>query len=106
MGRLRGRRGHRQLPASTAVGPAHDGPDAGPAGLLREGPHEEHAMIRVGLIGCGRIGRVHADSIDVPPHAQLAHVYDPFEAAAREVGTRFGAAWGTDVDAVLDDATI
>jgi myo-inositol 2-dehydrogenase/D-chiro-inositol 1-dehydrogenase len=63
-------------------------------------------MIRVGLIGCGRIGRVHADSIDVHPRAQLAHVYDPFEAAAREVGTRFGAAWGTDLDAVLDDATI
>jgi myo-inositol 2-dehydrogenase / D-chiro-inositol 1-dehydrogenase len=63
-------------------------------------------MIRLGLIGCGRIGRVHAESIDAHPRAQLVRVYDPDEAAGREVGTRFGAAWGTDVDAVLDDATI
>ncbi len=63
-------------------------------------------MIRLGLIGCGRIGRVHADSIDVHPRAQLVRVYDPVETAAREVGTRFGAAWGTDVGAVIDDPTI
>src|SRR5919204_4339481 len=63
-------------------------------------------MVRLGLIGCGRIGRVHADSIDVHPRAELAHVYDPVEAAAREVGTRFGAAWGTDVDAVITDPSI
>ena len=48
-------------------------------------------MLRLGLIGCGRIGRVHADSVDVHPRAELAHVYDPFEAAAREVGARYGA---------------
>jgi myo-inositol 2-dehydrogenase / D-chiro-inositol 1-dehydrogenase len=63
-------------------------------------------MVRLGLIGCGRIGRVHADSIDVHPHAELARVYDPFEDAAREVGTRFGADWGTDVGAVIDDPSI
>jgi myo-inositol 2-dehydrogenase/D-chiro-inositol 1-dehydrogenase len=63
-------------------------------------------MLRLGLIGCGRIGRVHADSVDVHPRAELAHVYDPFEAAAREVGARYGAAWGTDVDAVIDDPSI
>ena len=63
-------------------------------------------MVRLGLIGCGRIGRVHADSIDVHPRAELAVVYDPIEAAAREVGTRYGAAWGTDVDAVIDDPSI
>jgi myo-inositol 2-dehydrogenase/D-chiro-inositol 1-dehydrogenase len=63
-------------------------------------------MVRLGVIGCGRIGRVHADSIDVHPRAQLARVYDPVEAAAHEVGTRFGAEWGTDVDAVIDDPAI
>ena len=63
-------------------------------------------MVRLGVIGCGRIGRVHADSIDVHPRAELAHVYDPFENAAREVGTRFGAEWGTDVDAVIEDPSI
>lgn len=63
-------------------------------------------MVRLGVIGCGRIGRVHADSVDVHPRAELARVYDPFEAAAREVGTQFGADWGTDVDAVIDDPSI
>ena len=58
-------------------------------------------MVRLGVLGCGRIGRVHADSIDVHPRAELACVCDPFEDAAREVGARFGAEWGTDVDAVI-----
>jgi myo-inositol 2-dehydrogenase / D-chiro-inositol 1-dehydrogenase len=63
-------------------------------------------MVRLALIGCGRIGRVHADSIDVHPRAEFAYVYDPVEDAAREVGSRFGAPWGTDVDAVFDDASV
>jgi myo-inositol 2-dehydrogenase/D-chiro-inositol 1-dehydrogenase len=63
-------------------------------------------MVRLGVIGCGRIGRVHADSIDVHPRAELAHVYDPFEDAARAVGNRFGVDWGTDVDVVLGDPSI
>jgi myo-inositol 2-dehydrogenase/D-chiro-inositol 1-dehydrogenase len=63
-------------------------------------------MVRLGLIGCGRIGRVHADSVNVHPRAELAHVYDPLEAAAAEVGSRFGAPWGTDVAAVIDDPSI
>jgi myo-inositol 2-dehydrogenase / D-chiro-inositol 1-dehydrogenase len=63
-------------------------------------------MMRLGVIGCGRIGRVHADSIAVHPRAQLARVYDPVAAAAQEVGTRFGAEWGTDLDAVVDDPSM
>jgi myo-inositol 2-dehydrogenase/D-chiro-inositol 1-dehydrogenase len=63
-------------------------------------------MVRIGLIGCGRIGRVHADSVTVHPRAELAHVVDPFEASAREVGERFGAPWSTDVDAVFDDPSV
>lgn len=54
-------------------------------------------MVRLGVIGCGRIGRVHTDSIDIHPRAELARVYDPFDAAARDVGTAFGAEWGSDV---------
>jgi myo-inositol 2-dehydrogenase / D-chiro-inositol 1-dehydrogenase len=63
-------------------------------------------MVRLGLIGCGRIGRVHADSIDVHPRAELAAVCDPFEDAAREVGTRYGTTWGSDVAAIIGDASI
>jgi radical SAM protein with 4Fe4S-binding SPASM domain len=49
-------------------------------------------LIRFALFGAGRIGRVHADSIDVHPRAQLAWVYDPIESAAREVAKRYGVA--------------
>jgi myo-inositol 2-dehydrogenase / D-chiro-inositol 1-dehydrogenase len=60
-------------------------------------------LIRFALFGAGRIGRVHADSIDVHPRAQLAWVYDPIESAAREVAERYGAATAPTVDAALDD---
>ena len=63
-------------------------------------------MVRLGVIGCGRIGRVHADSIDVHPRAELAAVYDPVPDAAREVGSRFDTEWSTDVDAVIEDPSI
>jgi len=63
-------------------------------------------LIRFALFGCGRIGRVHADSIDVHPRAELAWVYDPIESAALEVGKRYGAATAPDVDAAMDDPNV
>jgi myo-inositol 2-dehydrogenase / D-chiro-inositol 1-dehydrogenase len=60
-------------------------------------------LIRFALFGCGRIGRVHADSIDVHPRAELAWVYDPIESAALEVAERYSAATAPTVDAALDD---
>ncbi len=63
-------------------------------------------MIRFALFGCGRIGRVHADSIDVHPRAELAWVYDPIESAALEVGKRYGAATASAVDAAMDDSSV
>jgi len=63
-------------------------------------------LIRFALFGCGRIGRVHADSIDVHPQAELAWVYDPIESAALEVGKRYGAATAPDVDAAMDDPNV
>jgi myo-inositol 2-dehydrogenase/D-chiro-inositol 1-dehydrogenase len=63
-------------------------------------------LIRFGLFGCGRIGRVHADSIDVHPQAQLAWVYDPIESAAQEVAKRYGVASAPSVDAAIDDPSV
>ena len=60
-------------------------------------------MIRFALFGAGRIGRVHADSIDVHSRAELAWVYDPIESAALEVAKRYGAATAPTVDAAIDD---
>ncbi|GAA1079762.1 inositol 2-dehydrogenase [Tsukamurella spumae] len=57
--------------------------------------------MRIAVLGCGRIGRVHADSVAASARAELAWVFDPVESSAREVGERYGAAWATDVETVL-----
>ena len=63
-------------------------------------------MVRFALFGCGRIGQVHADSIAVHPRAELAWVCDPMEQPARALAERYGAASGSDVDAVLADPLV
>ena len=63
-------------------------------------------MIRFALFGCGRIGRVHADSIDVHPRAELAWVYDPIESAAQEVAKQYGASTAPSVDAAMEDPSV
>jgi myo-inositol 2-dehydrogenase / D-chiro-inositol 1-dehydrogenase len=63
-------------------------------------------VIRFALFGAGRIGRVHADSIDVHPQAELAWVYDPIESAALAVAKRYGAATAPSVNAAIDDPTV
>ncbi|HVD80993.1 MAG TPA: inositol 2-dehydrogenase [Propionibacteriaceae bacterium] len=63
-------------------------------------------MIRFALFGCGRIGRVHADSIDVHPQAELAWVYDPIESAAQEVAKQYGASTAPSVDAAMEDPSV
>jgi len=63
-------------------------------------------VIRFALFGCGRIGRVHADSIDVHPRAELAWVYDPIESAAQEVAKQYGASTAPSVDAAMEDPSV
>lgn len=43
-------------------------------------------MIRIALLGCGRIGKMHAATIVRAENAELAAVYDPVGAAADEIG--------------------
>lgn len=47
-------------------------------------------MIRFALLGCGRIGAMHAQNLATVPGGQLATVYDPVAEAARAVAERFG----------------
>jgi myo-inositol 2-dehydrogenase / D-chiro-inositol 1-dehydrogenase len=62
--------------------------------------------MRIGLFGCGRIGRVHAASLAANPRTELAVAYDPFEAAAGEVVAQHGGIASTDPQVILDDETI
>ncbi len=60
-------------------------------------PSERLPAMRFGLFGCGRIGRVHADSVAHHPRAELAMVYDPIAAAGDEVAATYGGTATTDV---------
>ena len=66
-------------------------------------------MINIGILGCGRIGQVHAGSIARLPSARVAAVSDAFPDAARALAAKTGAVVQTtdavianpDVDAVI-----
>lgn len=65
--------------------------------------------IRIGLLGAGRIGRVHASALGRIERAKLVAVHDPIDAAAEEVSRAAGARMASseeildaaDIDAVL-----
>ncbi|MDB5894519.1 MAG: Inositol 2-dehydrogenase [Rhodoferax sp.] len=63
-------------------------------------------MIRVGIIGCGRIGQVHALSVEKNRGCTLHSVYDPGEAHARAMAERFGASVAVSPEAMFADAAI
>ena len=63
-------------------------------------------MVGIGVLGCGRIGRVHARNIAAHPRARLVACYDPAVDAATAVATEYGAQHFASVDAVLADAGV
>jgi inositol 2-dehydrogenase len=65
------------------------------------------ARVRVGLIGLGRMGQIHAAALASRcPSVDLVCVVDADEARAAAVAARHGVAWSTDPDHVFDDPTI
>ncbi|WP_439615798.1 inositol 2-dehydrogenase [Shinella sp.] len=46
-------------------------------------------MTRIALLGCGRIGKMHAATVVRAKGAELTAVYDPVAAAAEEIGQRY-----------------
>ena len=65
--------------------------------------------LRFGLLGAGRIGKVHAKAVAANPDARLAAVADPAEGAASDIAERYGCEMrtleaieaATDIDAVV-----
>ena len=58
-------------------------------------------MIRIAVLGVGRIGRMHAENIHAHPRARLAGVYDVIDAAAEEMSKKLGVPAFGSVDEVL-----
>ena len=61
--------------------------------------------VRFGLLGAGRIGKVHAKAITSNPKAQLVAVADAFEKAASDLAAQYGSDIRT-VDKILQSADI
>lgn len=63
-------------------------------------------MVRIAVLGCGRIGRMHAANIAAHPRAELAGVFDVHRPAAEEVAASLGARLFDSAEAVLADADV
>ncbi len=63
-------------------------------------------MLRVALLGAGRIGQVHARSIVESGEAELAWVCDPVEAAASSLAGRYGAKASPEPGDAIGDASV
>lgn len=61
--------------------------------------------VRFGLLGAGRIGKVHAKAIGSNPKAKLVAVADPMADAASAIATQYGAEV-RDIDTILASADI
>lgn len=61
-------------------------------------------MIKVGLLGAGRIGKVHAKSIDADPRSQLVAVSDVNLEGAQQLAAAYGASARTTADIIADPA--
>ena len=62
-------------------------------------------MLRIGILGCGRIGQVHARSIKALEGARVVAVADAIPAAAQALATTTGAEV-RDVDAILSASDV
>lgn len=48
-------------------------------------------MVRIGIIGAGRMGNAHAGNLSGIPDVKIAAVYDPKESAAKAMNEKYGA---------------
>lgn len=63
-------------------------------------------MLRIAVIGAGRIGHVHARSVANHPDAQLVLVCDPIGDAAEKLAAQYGARSCKEADEVFADAEV
>jgi len=61
-------------------------------------------MFRIAVIGCGRIGKMHADIVASLEGCRLSVVYDPVEAASLEVSQKHQCHMAKNVEEAMDNA--
>jgi myo-inositol 2-dehydrogenase/D-chiro-inositol 1-dehydrogenase len=63
-------------------------------------------MLGVAVLGCGRIGRIHARNLARHPRARLVMVFDVLPQAAQQVATELGVKAVRDVEEALTDPKV
>ena len=63
-------------------------------------------MVKFAVLGCGRIGRMHAQNLARHPRAELTWVYDIADAAAAGAASATGARKAGEVDQILEDREV
>ncbi|HZP92001.1 MAG TPA: inositol 2-dehydrogenase [Burkholderiales bacterium] len=58
-------------------------------------------MLRIAVIGAGRIGKIHAANVARHPRARLVAIVDPIAEAGRALAQQHGCAWKTQADALI-----
>lgn len=62
--------------------------------------------MKIGIIGAGRIARVHARSVAAHPLATLTVISDPIEEAGRTLADSYGARWTASADDLINDSEV
>lgn len=62
--------------------------------------------VGVSVIGCGRIGQVHANTLSSLQVARLVSVADPFEKFGKKVASDFNTTWTPEWTDLLDDDSV
>ncbi|MEY2991758.1 MAG: inositol 2-dehydrogenase [Pseudomonadota bacterium] len=73
--------------------------------IIAKNPMEK-SMLKIAVLGCGRIGRMHAENIYAHPRAELAGVFDVVDAAARDVAEKLGVPKFESAQAVFESAQV
>ncbi|QRV02218.1 inositol 2-dehydrogenase [Arcanobacterium phocisimile] len=63
-------------------------------------------MIRIGIVGAGRIARVHAKTVDAHLDAELVFIADPVEDAVKPLAEKYGIRYSLNPDDVFTDAEV
>lgn len=73
---------------------------------MRRGLSTAADTVKVGIIGAGRIGQVHANAISGMQGAEVVTIADPFEKFGREAADKFNAKWTPEWQDMLADDSI
>lgn len=63
-------------------------------------------MPRISVLGCGRIGRMHADNVAAHPRAELAGVFDVHAPSAAEVAAKHGVQEFATAEETITDESV